>query len=181
MNKTQRIIILMALALVASTGLRAQTTGTTTGTPTGTTTGGTTTGGTTTGGTTTGGTTTGGTTTGGTTTGGTTTTTPGGGTTTTTPGTTTGKANGKAKGPNENASDRAKEVHDVIAQFQLQRDKYLADRKLLLDRLATATEAQKKEILEQLRNDKAARENEERSLGKQIREELKDLRKRGGS
>ena len=123
--------------------------------------------GTTTGGTTTGGTTTGGSTTGGSTTGGSTTST-----------TTGGKAKGKSanKGPNENASQRAKDVHAVIEAFQAQREGYLAERKTLLAKLETATEAEKKQILEQLRADKQEREEEERSLGKQIREDLKKLR-----
>lgn len=64
----------------------------------------------------------------------------------------------------------------------MQRDQYLADRKTLLEKLSTATEAEKAAILEQLRTEKQAREAEERSLGKQIREDLKKLRgdRKGG-
>jgi hypothetical protein len=164
MNKTQRILFFAMLASITTMGLRAQTSGTST------TTGGATSG--TTSGSTTGGTTT--TTT--TSTGGTTTTPPPPPTTTPPPPTTPTQGKSKAKGPNENASDTAKAVHGVIAQFQAQRDTYLAERKLLLEKLKTATEAEKKAILEQLREDKAARDEEERTLGKQIREELKKLR-----
>jgi hypothetical protein len=83
---------------------------------------------------------------------------------------------GREKGPNENASDNAKAVHAVIRQFQAQRDQYLTERKTLIEKLKTATETEKKAILEQLREDKQARDDEERSLGKQIREELKKVR-----
>jgi hypothetical protein len=75
-------------------------------------------------------------------------------------------------------------VHAVIEQFQTQREQYLSERKALLEKLKTASDAEKKQILEQLRTDKESRENEERSLGKQIREELKKLRderKTGGN
>jgi hypothetical protein len=171
MKKLNRITLVALFAAIAAVGLQAQTTGGTTSG--GTTTGGTTTGGTTTGGTTTGGTTTGGTTTGGTTTGGSTT-----GNTTTTPpgGNAKGKDKEKVKGPNENASDRAKEVHAVLAEFRALREGYLAQRKALLDELKTATAERKKQILDELRADTSKREEEERALGKQIRDELKSLR-----
>jgi hypothetical protein len=195
MKKTNRITLVALFAVLTAMGLQAQTTGTTTGTTTGSTTGGTTSGGTTTGGTTTGGTTTGGTTTGGTTTGGTTTggsttggSTTGGTTTTTTPTTTTttgGNANAKGKdkpkGPNANASDNAKEVHEVLAEFRTIREGYLAQRKALLEQLKGASEEKKKEILEQLRKESAERDEEERALGKQIRDDLKKLRETRGT
>lgn len=155
----------------------------------GTTTGGTTTGGTTTGGTTTGGTTTGGTTTGGTTTGGTTTggTTTGG---TTTGGTTTGsdsmgnhgksgESHGKAAPhtPNPNSSANAQAVQTILQKFDANRDQYMADRKALLDKLATATtDADRQAILDELKADKAANKEQRTQLGKEIRDELKTLR-----
>ncbi len=80
------------------------------------------------------------------------------------------------KGPNENASANAKAVHAVIQQFREQRDQYLTERKAMVEKLKTATAEEKKAIMEQLREDKTAREADERSLGKQIREELKSLR-----
>lgn len=80
------------------------------------------------------------------------------------------------KGPNENASANAKAVHAVIQQFREQRDQYLTERKAMVEKLKTATAEEKKAIMEQLREDKTAREADERSLGKQIREELKTLR-----
>lgn len=190
MRTTHRIFLIALFSAMTALGLGAQTTGGTTSG--GTTTGGTTTGGATTGGTTTGGTTTGGSVPGGTptpdnsgkakgkdtgstsagTTGGTTT----GGTTTPPQGNALGKDKEKVKGPNENASDTAKAVHAVIDQFRAQRDDYLAERRALLEKLKTATDAEKKAILEQLRTESRAREDDERSLGKQIRDELKKLR-----
>jgi hypothetical protein len=73
-------------------------------------------------------------------------------------------------------------VHAVIEAFQAQRNEYLTERKALLEKLNTATEAEKTKILEDLRKEKQAREAEERSLGKQIREDLKKLRddRKGG-
>lgn len=181
MKTSNRITLVALFAVLSAIGLRAQTTGTTSGTTTASTAGGTTSGGTTTGGTTTGGTTTGGTTTGGTTTGGTTT----GGSTTggSTPGVTTttnakdkDKDKDKVKGPNENASQNAKDVHLVLEQFRTLREGYLAQRKELLEKLKGANDEEKKKILEQLRVESASRDEEERALGKQIRDDLKKLR-----
>ena len=183
MKTTTRITLVALFAAISALGLQGQTTG-------GTTSGGTTTGGTTTGGTTTGVTTTGGSTTGGSTTGGTTSpsdnngkakgkdagTTTGG--TTTPPGTANanGKDQDKVKGPNENSSQNAKDVHAVVEQFRTLREGYLAERKALIEKLKTATDDEKKKILEQLRTESAARQEEERALGKQVREDLKKLR-----
>lgn len=80
------------------------------------------------------------------------------------------------KGPSENASATAHAVHQVIADFQKERATYLAARKEILERAKAATGDEKKKILEELRLESQARENEERSLGKQIREELKSVR-----
>jgi hypothetical protein len=79
-------------------------------------------------------------------------------------------------GPNANASATAKAVHQTIAEFQVQREKQLADRKKLTEKLKTATADERKVILEQLREQNEARASEERALGKQIREELKTQR-----
>jgi ABC-type branched-subunit amino acid transport system ATPase component len=87
-----------------------------------------------------------------------------------------GTTNPRGKGPAANASENAKAVHKVIADFQAQRDQYLAERKTLLEKLRTATETERKTILEQLRAENEKRADEERALGKQIREELKKLR-----
>lgn len=98
--------------------------------------------------------------------------------TTPTPPTDKGKGSAKKeiKGPNDNASDRAKEVHVVIAAFQKERAAYLASRKVALEEAKAATGDEKKKLLEALRVESQTRENEERTLGKQIREELKGIR-----
>jgi Skp family chaperone for outer membrane proteins len=87
------------------------------------------------------------------------------------------------KGPNENASDNAKAVHALLDQFKAQRDEMMAARRVLLERLKTATEEEKKAILEQLKAEQQDRVEEQRALGKQIRDELKKLReeRKGGS
>jgi len=64
----------------------------------------------------------------------------------------------------------------VIAEFQKERAAYLAARKDALEKAKAATGDEKKKLLEELRVESQARENEERSLGKQIREELKKVR-----
>ena len=70
----------------------------------------------------------------------------------------------------------------MLATFRAQREDYLADRKAILERLKAATGEERKAILEELRTGSAARDEEERSLGKQIRDELKQLRetRKGG-
>lgn len=64
----------------------------------------------------------------------------------------------------------------MIEAFQAKRETYLSDRKALLEKLKTASEAEKALIMQDLRKEKQVREDEERSLGKQIREDLKKLR-----
>lgn len=77
--------------------------------------------------------------------------------------------------PNANASDSAKAVHTLLDQFKAQRDQFLATRQALVERLKTATSEERKTILDQLRADQQARVDEQRALGKQIRDELKNL------
>lgn len=181
MNKTYRILILMSLALVTAGGLRsADSTGTTTGTTTGTgTTGGTTGSGTGTGTTTTN-------------TGNTTGTTTGTGTGTST-GTNTGTMTKKTPPgvekrhtPNEHASDRAKAVQAMLLKFDASRETFMAERKALIAQLEAAkTEEEKKAILAELKTDMEARHEEQRTLRREIGEELKKLREQrkagGGS
>lgn len=85
---------------------------------------------------------------------------------------------------NENASDNAKAVQAVLRQFDAKRDAMAAERKALIEKLnAATTEAERKAILEQLRTEKQAQADEQRALGKEIREELRkvrDQRKTGG-
>jgi hypothetical protein len=67
-------------------------------------------------------------------------------------------------------------VQSVIEKFNTQREQYLAERKILLEKLKTASAAEKKAITEELREENRAREDEERALAKQIRVELMALR-----
>ena len=104
-------------------------------------------------------------------------------TTTTTSTTTAGPGNGpgtnrgKPHTVNENASDNAKAVQAVLRQFDVKRDAMAAERKALLDKLATAkTETERTAILDQLRTEQKAHADEQRALGKEIREELKKVR-----
>jgi hypothetical protein len=205
MNNTHRILILISMALVTAGGLRAQSTGSWT-TPS-TTTGSTETGATASGGasvnpksnaggntankgkanpqpvtTTTDGTTAG--------------TTGEGNVAKTPPGQVAKTPSGEdAKTPpgqdkrhtvNENASDNAKAVQALLKTFDARRDQLMAERKALLGKLdAAATEAEKKEILEELRTENQARHEEQRALRREIGAELKNLREQrkgsGGS
>lgn len=82
----------------------------------------------------------------------------------------------RAGAPNENASDNAKAVHALLDQFKAQREEYTASRRMLIERLKTCTEEEKSAIIEQLRLEQRERVEEQRALGKQIRDELKTLR-----
>ncbi len=167
--KSQKHLLSIAAALLFGvSGLFAQTSGgTTTG---GTSTGGTSTGGTSTGGTSTGGTSTGGTSTGGTTTGGTST----GGTTTTT-GSMHGKGNPHSVNPNSSAVAQA--VQAILQKFDANRDQFMAERKALLAKLEAAkTDAERQAILAQLKADLQTEKDQRAQLGKEIRDELKNLR-----
>jgi hypothetical protein len=199
MKKPNRILPLAALIVLTSSGLIAQTSGSTTGGTTTTSGTGTTSSGTTSGGTTTtsGGTTTtsgGTTTTSGGTTGGTTTTTTGddhdghgkpaagstGGTTTG-----TGGDHGKAAPhtPDDHASDNAKAVQTILQKFDANRDQFMAERQALLDKLQAAkTDAERQVILDQLRAEQQTEKDQRKQLGKEIRDQLKTLReqRKGG-
>ena len=78
---------------------------------------------------------------------------------------------------NENASDNAKAVQTMLRQFDAKRDKLAADRKVLIERLnATKDDADRKNILEQLRTEQQTQADERRALGKEMREELRNVR-----
>jgi len=83
--------------------------------------------------------------------------------------------------PNENASDRAKEVTALVQQFDANRDKAMAERAELMKKLdAAKTETEKQAILTQLRTETQAERDEQAKLGKQIREQLKGTGRRPG-
>lgn len=78
--------------------------------------------------------------------------------------------------PNENASDNAKAVHVLLDQFKTQREQFIASRKALLEKLKSATGDDRKAILDELRADQQSRVEEQRAMGKEIRDEVKKLR-----
>jgi hypothetical protein len=84
--------------------------------------------------------------------------------------------------PNENASDRAKEVTAIVQQFDANRERAMAERAETMRRLdAATTETEKQAILTQLRTETQAERDEQAKLGKQIREQLKGAGRRPGS
>jgi hypothetical protein len=87
---------------------------------------------------------------------------------------------------NENASENAKAVQGLLKTFDARRDQLMAQRRELLQKLeGAATEAEKKEIIDQLRAEQKLRQEEQRTLRREIGEELKRLREQrksgGGS
>lgn len=76
----------------------------------------------------------------------------------------------------QNRSENAEALHGLLNQFREQRDQYIAARQALMERLRTCTDAEREQILEQLRVENQARVAEQRALGKQIRDELRRLR-----
>lgn len=76
----------------------------------------------------------------------------------------------------QNRSENAEALHGLLNQFREQRDQYIAARQALMERLRTCTDAERQQILEQLRLENQARVAEQRALGKQIRDELRRLR-----
>jgi Spy/CpxP family protein refolding chaperone len=76
----------------------------------------------------------------------------------------------------QHRSENAEALHGLLNQFREQRDQYIAARQALMQRLRTCTDAERQQILEQLRLENQARVAEQRALGKQIRDELRRLR-----
>jgi len=85
--------------------------------------------------------------------------------------------------PNPNASDNAKAVQKLLQDFKAKREQYIADRKALIEKLKNATEAERKQILDQLRAEQQSRIDAQRELAKALRDAAKqqrDDRKKGG-
>jgi len=79
--------------------------------------------------------------------------------------------------PNENASETAKAVTTVVQQFEAARAKAIDDRKVLITQLEAAkTDAEKEAILAKLRAETQAERDQQATLGKQVRDELKKIR-----
>ena len=73
-----------------------------------------------------------------------------------------------------NASDNAKAIQALHDQFKAKREQFIADRKALIAKLQGATEAERKQILEQLKAEQKNRIDEQRALAKQIRDAAKE-------
>jgi hypothetical protein len=70
------------------------------------------------------------------------------------------------------------DLQKLIEQFKARRDSLLADRQALLNQLKNATEDQRKAILEKLQNQQKDLIDQQRALGKQIRDEMRRMRER---
>lgn len=81
-----------------------------------------------------------------------------------------------APNPNVAPATSSPDLQKLIEQFKSRRDAVLADRQALLNQLKNATEDQKRAILEKMRTRQKDLIDEERALGKQIRDEMRRLR-----
>lgn len=68
------------------------------------------------------------------------------------------------------------DLQQLIAQFKSRRDALLADRQALLNQLKSATAAQREAILEKMQAQQKELLQEQRALGRQIRDEMRKLR-----
>jgi len=68
------------------------------------------------------------------------------------------------------------DVKKITEKFSAQRDAVLADRQALLDQLKTATAEQRKAIIEKMQAQQKDLLDAQRALGKQIRDDLRQLR-----
>jgi hypothetical protein len=68
------------------------------------------------------------------------------------------------------------DLQKLIAQFNSQRDAMLANREALLSQLKNATEEQKKALLEKLDAQQKDLLDQQRALGRQIRDEMRKLK-----
>lgn len=85
-------------------------------------------------------------------------------------------ANAPAPKGNVAAAPSSTDLQNLIAQFKSKRDAMLADRQALLNQLKNATEDQKRAILAKMRARQKDLIDEERALGRQIRDEMRRLR-----
>lgn len=84
----------------------------------------------------------------------------------------------KAHAPDPNASASSNAVQAVLQKFDSARDQMVAHRQALVDQLAAAkTEAERKAVVDEMRNDQAALQDQARSAAREIRAELQALRR----
>lgn len=78
------------------------------------------------------------------------------------------------------ASAKSPDLQKLIDLFNSKRDSMLADREALLNQLKNATEEQRKAILDKIKAEQKDRIEEQRALGKQIRDEMRKLKPAAG-
>lgn len=81
----------------------------------------------------------------------------------------------KAPKPNVPASANV-DLQKLINQFNARRDTMLADREALMNQLKNATAEQRKAILEKVQAQEKDLLDQQRALGRQIRDEMRKLR-----
>ena len=77
----------------------------------------------------------------------------------------------KLAGPSQSA-----DVQKLVDQFSAKRDTLIADRQALVNQLKGATAEQRKAILEKMQAQEKELVDAQRALGKQLRDELRQLR-----
>ena len=84
--------------------------------------------------------------------------------------------------PAPNASETAKAIQTVLQKYDDQRNLTVAERAALVTRLEAArTEVERKEVLDRLEREQAAREDERRETARQIRDDVRRVRNRSES
>jgi hypothetical protein len=68
------------------------------------------------------------------------------------------------------------DLQKLIQQFNTRRDAIIADREALLNQLKSATEEQRKALLEKMQSQQKDLVDAQRALAKQIRDEMRKLR-----
>ncbi len=87
-----------------------------------------------------------------------------------------GSGEPKPAKPDVAATVNSSDLRKLIDQFSKRRDSVLADRQALLEQLKNATADQRKQILEKMQAQQKDLLEAQRSLGKQIRDEMRKLR-----
>jgi parvulin-like peptidyl-prolyl isomerase len=73
-------------------------------------------------------------------------------------------------------ASKSADVQKLVDQFSAKRDAMIADRQALVNQLKAATADQRKAILEKMRAQEKEVVEAQRALGKQLRDELRQLR-----
>jgi hypothetical protein len=76
----------------------------------------------------------------------------------------------------ERGSEQSQAVRALLRQFQERRQQFIAERHELVKKLQGLPEAERKQILEELRLQQQGRVEEHRALAREIREEMRRMR-----